>query len=91
MIDLKIECLRMEFFDVAGQEHRLSGIARRAAAMFAEQLDIRYGNRESHPGRNVDTVSSPPIRLDLTRTSDESAARVVAHAWLDALALRLKQ
>lgn len=91
MLDLKIECLRMEFHDVAGQEHRLSGIAERAAALFADRLETHLSNDESRADRHIEALSSPPVRLDLSRTSDENAARAVAQAWLDALALKLKQ
>jgi hypothetical protein len=91
MLDLKIERLHIAVNDAAGHEHRISGIAERAAALFAEQIDIRYGGGWSYPSRTVTSVQGQPVRLDLNRTSDEQAARSIAGAWLDALALRLKQ
>ena len=91
MLDLKIDRLQIDINDAAGHEHRIGGIAERAAALFAEQIDIRYGGGQSYPSRNVGNVEGQPVRLDLNRTSDEQAARSIAGAWLDALALRLKQ
>lgn len=91
MLDLKIERLKIEINNAAGHEHRMGGIAERAAALFAQQIDIRYGEGNAYPARDVAVVSGRPVDLDLSRTSDEYAARSIAGAWLDALALRLKQ
>ena len=91
MLDLKIDRLRIEINDAAGHEHRIGGIAERAAALFAQQIDIRYGDGRSYPSRNAGSVAARPVSLDLSRTSDEQASRSIAKAWLDALALRLKQ
>ncbi len=91
MLDLKIERLQIAVNDAAGHEHRIGGIAERAAALFAEQIDIRYGGGRSYSSRSIGSVGGQPVSLDLNRTSDEQAARSIARAWLDALALRLKQ
>jgi hypothetical protein len=90
MLDLKIDRLQLEINDAAGHEHRIGGIAQRAAALFAEQIDIRYGDGRSYPSQSVGSVGARPVNLDLNRTSDEHAASNIARAWLDALALRLK-
>ena len=90
MLDLKIDRLQLEINNAAGHEHRIGGIAQRAAALFAEQIDIRYGNGGSYPSQNMGSVGARPVSLDLSRTGDEHAAQSIARAWLDALALRLK-
>lgn len=89
MLDLKIECLRIELHDVAGHEHRVGCIVQRAAALLTEQLQLRYGNGV-YPARSEQRLKAPPISFDLNRISDESAARAVADAWLDALALSFR-
>jgi hypothetical protein len=91
LLDLDIECLRMEIRDAAGHESRLQGIARRAAELLAERLEILYGSGGTPPPQSVATLKARPVSLDLNRTSDENAARAVADAWLDSLAMRLKQ
>jgi hypothetical protein len=91
MLDLKIDRLQIEINDALGHEHRIGGIAEQAAALFAEQIDIRYGNGRSYRSRGIGSIGARPVSLDLSRTSDEGASRSIAEAWLDALALRLKQ
>ena len=90
MLDLKIERLRIEIAHAAGHEHRIGEITERATALFAEQIEIRYGGAQTYPDRTLQSVSARPVNLDLSRTSDEQAAHSIADAWLDALALRLK-
>ena len=91
MLDLKIDRLQIEINDAAGHEHRIGGIAQRAAALFAAQIDLRYGDGRLYPSQSVGSFGARPVSLDLSRTSDEHAAQSIAGAWLEALALRLKQ
>jgi hypothetical protein len=91
MLDLKIDCLQLEINNAAGHEHRIGAIAERAAAMLAEHIDIQYRDGRARLEGDGGGITARPINLDLNRTSDEHAARVVADAWLDALALRLTQ
>ncbi len=90
MLDLNIERLQMEINDASGHEHRIAGIAQRAAALLAEQIDIRYGGGRGWPPEKIPNVSARPVKLDLHRSGDEQAAQSIADAWLEALALRLK-
>jgi hypothetical protein len=90
MLDLTIERLRLNMNDAAGHEHRIGPIAARAAALFADRLEERFGERYSQDSGRMAGISAAPIRLDLNRMNDERAANHVANAWLDALALRLK-
>lgn len=80
MPDLEIENLRLTFRNAAGHEHRIASIAERAMALLAERMEQRI----SAPAR-----PSAPAYLDLAKTGDEQAARIVADLCLDALALRL--
>jgi hypothetical protein len=90
VLDLIIERLLVEIRDIAGHEHRIGGIAQRAAALFAEEIQVRYGDAASYPGRSVERLSAPAVSLDLNRTSDEKAACTVAAAWLEAMELNLR-
>jgi hypothetical protein len=90
MPDLNIERLQLEINDAPGHEHRIAGIAQRATALLAEQIDIRYGGGRGWFPKKVDSVHAGPVEVDLNRIGDEQAARSIADAWLQALALRLK-
>jgi hypothetical protein len=89
MLDLNIDRLQLEINGAAGHEHRVRDIANRAAQLLAQQIDVLYGNGRGYPSRAVEAVAARPIRLNLNRTSDEQAARSIADAWMEALALRL--
>lgn len=80
MPDLDIANLRLTFRNSAGHEHRIASIAERAMALVAERMEQRVAT----PSRQ-----SAPAQLDLARTGDEQAARIVADMCLKALALRL--
>ncbi len=84
MSDLEIQHLRLTFRNAQGHEHRIAPIAERAMAMLAERMDERARRAASAP-----PDSAPPVQVDLTTTGDEQAARQIADACLDALALRL--
>ena len=89
MLDLKIDRLQLEINNAAGHEHRIGPIAQRAAALLAEHIDIQYREGRARLEGNIVGVTAQPVNVDLNRTSDEQAARTVADAWLDALAMRL--
>lgn len=82
MPDLEIENLRLTFRNAAGHEHRIASIAERAMALLAERIEEQGAIRS----RQIGDVRPA---LDLARTGDEQAARIVADLCLDALAMRL--
>jgi hypothetical protein len=86
MLDLKIDRLELKINNAAGHEHRIGPIAERAAALLAEHIDILYHDGRAHL-EGAGTITARPIDVDLNRTSDEHAARVIADGWLDALRL----
>jgi hypothetical protein len=90
MPNWEIDRLQLEITGAAGHEHRIGGIAQRAAELFAEQIDLGYSSQGGGPSRQIQSVTARPVGLDLSRTSDEQAARSIAGAWMEALALRLK-
>ncbi|HEV2962504.1 MAG TPA: hypothetical protein VG649_11805 [Candidatus Angelobacter sp.] len=84
MLDIKIDSLRINMENAAGYEHRIRPIATRAAAILADRLGDYGGARE------VDSLQASPVNVNLGTASDEEAARKIADAWLEALALKLK-
>jgi len=91
MLELKIDCLRLNIENVAGHVHRIRPIAARAAAMFAERLHERWSeSRWASDAGGIDSVSVPPVSLNLNGMSNEQAAEAIANAWLEGLALKLK-
>jgi hypothetical protein len=88
--DFTIDCLRFEINDAAGHEHRIQPIAMRAAEVLAARLDQQYGGAGSKAYGRLDNLSAPSVNLDLSRTSNEQAANLIARAWLAALALHLE-
>ena len=90
MQDLNVDRLGLSFSNVQGHEHRIRPIAARAAAIFAERVEVYCGNAGPLPAaRNVGSVSAAPLNLNLRTMTDEQAAQSIATAWLEALALRL--
>ena len=90
MLDLKIDRLTADFQGAGGHEHRIRPIATRAAAIFAERVEVYCGeNRGASSSRNVGSVSAEPLNVNLATLTDEQAAQSIAKAWLDALALSL--
>jgi len=89
MVDLTIESLHLQVQNAAGHEHRMHGIAQRAATIFGKRLSERYrGADEATHDLHLDAVTAPALQLDLNHISDDEAASQVASAWLDAHALR---
>jgi hypothetical protein len=90
MVDLTIGSLQLQVQNAAGHEHRMHGIAQRAAAIFGERLGERHRMADGLPRNlHLDAATAPALELDLNHTSDDEAASQVASAWLDAHALRL--
>jgi hypothetical protein len=83
MVDIKIDCLRMNVENAAGHEHRIRPIAALAAEIFADRLGEYAGKY------NVEALRAAPVTLNLGATTDEHAARAIAGAWLAALAIKL--
>jgi hypothetical protein len=88
---MTIDSLTMNIDHAAGHEHRIGAIASRAADIFAQRL----GEQLRAPGRaltsaSIETLQAAPLDFDLRFRSNEEAAREIASAWLDAVALKLK-
>jgi len=91
MLDLKIELLELNFENAAGQEHRIQPIAARAASILAERLDESWAEGKwEADALHMESLSAPPLSLNLHQASDEEAATEIARAWLDALAIHLE-
>jgi hypothetical protein len=88
-LDLRIESLRIDIAGASGHEHRIHRIASRAAAIFGERLSERGSGPSEAQSADIDALEARPVGMDLNTTSDEQAARSIANAWLDALALKL--
>ena len=87
MLDLTIDRLQLNITNAAGHEHRLQPIVLRAVGLLADGLDERrWSGQDSRMG----TLNTAAISLDLYRMSDAEAAQVIADAWLEALALKLR-
>jgi hypothetical protein len=90
MQDFNVDRLSLNFGNVQGQEHRVGPIAARAAAIFAERVEVYCGeDRRAPSSRNVGSVSAEPMNVNLATLTDEQAAQSIAKAWLDAVALSL--
>jgi hypothetical protein len=90
MLNLNIDSLALNITNAEGHEHRIRPIATRAAAIFAERLEVYCGeNLEATESRNLSNVSASPVSVDLHTMTDEHAAQSIARSWLDALKLKL--
>jgi hypothetical protein len=83
MTDIHIDSLRINFENGAGQEHRIRPITERAAAIFADRLIDYEGTR------SLEILRASPVSVNLAATSNEDAARMIARAWLEVLALKI--
>jgi hypothetical protein len=91
MFGLNISRLILAIENSSGHEHRMQPIALRAATILGERLSERYSAADrALLALHVEAVTAPALNLELDRTSDEQAARQIAGAWLEALALHLK-
>jgi hypothetical protein len=92
MTKLEISRLVVNFENAHGHEHRIHGIASRAATTFAEQVERRFAIDDGVPRSfSVGALEAPAVSLDLDHTSDAQAARQIASAWCTALAPHLKE
>jgi len=90
MLNLNIDSLALNITNAEGHEHRIRPIATRAAAIFAERLEVYCGeNLEATESRKLSNVSASPVSVDLHTMTDEHAAQSIARSWLDALKLKL--
>ena len=80
---LRIERMQIRFAGATGALHRVRPVTARAVEVLAELV------RDSPPASaRVDALDVPAVRIDLSRTPDEVAARAIATAAYDALARR---
>jgi hypothetical protein len=87
-MDVKVECLSLVIENGAGYEHRIGPIAARAAQLFGQWIDTPAQPSQEERTRRT-ACGAIPSQLDLARSTDEEAARQIARAWLDAVALQL--
>jgi hypothetical protein len=91
MVEVNIQSLHVQMDNVAGHEHRIQPIVARAAALFTERLHERWANgRQAPDSDSIESLSAPPVSLNLGSMSNEQAASQIATAWLEALALKLQ-
>jgi hypothetical protein len=87
-MDLKIDRLLLNIENGSGHEHRVGPITERAVALFAERAAKSLEGKAQRSG-TFDSLSGPPVDLNLNSTSNEQAAHAIAEAWLQVLMLRL--
>jgi hypothetical protein len=88
---LNIGALNLTIQNAMGHEHRIDPIAQRAASVFAARLEQRTaGIATSHLGAHIDSLTAAPVDFNLRSMSNDQAANVIASAWLDAVAQRLR-
>jgi hypothetical protein len=87
-MDLKIDRLLLNIENGSGHEHRVGPITERAVALFAERAAKSLEGKTPRSGA-FDSLSGPPVDLNLNSTSNEQAAHAIAEAWLQVLMLRL--
>ena len=85
--ELQIDRLLINVTNAAGHEHRVRGITSRAISLLAEGWETRL---RAEPGsRAVRSIAPKQVDLTLGRMGDEEAARLLADAMLETLALEL--
>ncbi|HMD21212.1 MAG TPA: hypothetical protein VKH40_12870 [Alloacidobacterium sp.] len=90
MLNLNIDSLALNITNAEGHEHRIRPIATRAAAIFAERVEVYCGENAQAPGsKSLSSVSASPVNVDLHTMTDEHAAQSIARSWLDAVKLKL--
>jgi len=90
MLDLNIDSLALSITNAEGHEHRIRPIAARAAAIFAERVEVYCEQNGGVSGsKAVNGVSAAPVSVDLRAMTDEHAAQNIARSWLQALTLKL--
>jgi hypothetical protein len=90
MLELKIDRLVLNVANGAGHEHRFGPIAERAAALFAEGA-LKLFERETARPDVFGSLRGDSVNLNLNSSSNEQAARAIADAWMQALALKLRR
>ncbi len=90
MLDLKIDQLKLQIDNAAGQEHRIEPITTRAVTLLADRLGERWLPGTHLPDIHMERLSVPPMDVNLSGMTDEAAAEAIASALLDALALTLE-
>lgn len=90
MLDLKIDRLNLNIENAAGHEHRIRPITTHAFGILADRLGERWVVGEQMPTmKNIESMSVPPMSLNLNLMSDEQAAAYIAKMVLEVLALKL--
>jgi hypothetical protein len=88
---INIGALNLTIQNAMGHEHRIDPIAQRAASVFAARLEQRTaGIAVSYLGAHIDSLTAAAVDFNLRSMSNDQAANVIASAWLDAVAQRLK-
>jgi hypothetical protein len=80
---LVIDTLAVRIADGGGQSHRIERITLRALERLGERLD----DLDARANLKVLPASAA---IDLATQSDDEAAVVIADAWLNAIALRMR-
>ena len=81
MLDLKIDCIRLNIENAAGHEHRIQPITARAMSILAERWSVAGGG----DSQDIENLSAPPIDLNLSSMSNEQAAQAIAGAIFEGL------
>ena len=85
-MDVRIDELRISVNNISGQEHRIGPVVERAVALLIEQ--IREAGKHARSAR-ADALQAPPVNLNLSSTSDEQAAAVLARSLFESLKMLL--
>jgi hypothetical protein len=88
---LNIGALNLTVQNAMGHEHRIEPIAQRAASVLATRLgQLATDNAVSLRDTRIDSLTAAPVNFNLRSMSNDQAANVIASAWLDAVAQRLR-
>jgi hypothetical protein len=90
LTELSIDRLTLRIANAAGHEHRVHTITTRAAALIGEELVALGRTLPADRSRHIPSLQPGPIGVDLTRTDDETCARLLAASVIDAVRLRVE-
>jgi hypothetical protein len=88
MPEWEIDRLSLEVWNAHGHEHRVQGIAARAAALIGERLVTDGRTRPGVWSARIPAVALQPVAVDLSGSGDEACALLVAEAVTAAIRMQ---
>ncbi len=81
MAHFQIDQLRLNIQNAAGHEHRIQEITERAVSLFAR----RWADAGGKDSLEIESLTLPPVDLNLGNMSDEQASQAIAGALFEGL------